>query len=159
MRTKGTAAELQKRRELAVQRVKDGYRVADVAAFLGVDRASVNKWVSAERKHGTEGLKAKPAKGRHRKLSPRQERTVLSWFTQSACRFGFFTELWTAPRVAWLIKKKWNIDFHPRYLNHWLAQRHITPQKPARVARERNSAEIGRWVRQEWPRIQKKRAI
>jgi hypothetical protein len=79
--------------------------------------------VRAERKRGAEGSKAKLAKGRHRKLSPRQERTVLSWFTQSARRFGFFTELRTAPRVASLIKKKWNIDFHPRYLNHWLAQR------------------------------------
>jgi transposase len=158
MRTKGTATELQKRRELAVQRVKDGYRVADVAAFLGVDVSSVNKWVSAERMLGAEGLKAKPAKGRHRKLSPRQEHTVLSWFTQSARRFGFLTELWTAPRVAALIKKRWNIDFHPRYLNHWLAQRHITPQKPARVARERNQKEIDRWTREEWPRIQKTHA-
>jgi transposase len=49
MRTKGTAAELQQRRELAVRRVKDGYRVTDVAALLDVDRSSINKWVRAER--------------------------------------------------------------------------------------------------------------
>ena len=158
MRPHGSAEELQRRRELAVRRVKDGQRAADVAAVLEVHVKSVRRWVRAERKGGADGLKAKPSPGRHRKLTARQERTVLSWFAKSARSFGFPTELWTAPRVARLIKKKWNIDFHPRYLNHWLAQRHITPQKPVRVARERNQQEIDRWVREDWPRIQKTHA-
>jgi transposase len=57
--------------------------------------------------------------------------------------------------VAELILRKFRKKFHTRYLNQWLAQRHITPQKPSRQARERNEREIRRWVREEWPRIKK----
>ena len=48
MRTKGTAAELEARRRLAVQRVGEGWRRADVAAFLGVHPETVAGWVRAD---------------------------------------------------------------------------------------------------------------
>jgi transposase len=80
---------------------------------------------------------------------------VLRWFRRSPTEFGFRTELWTAPRVAALIQKKFRVKFHPRYINQWLADRRITPQKPERQARERNDREVCRWLREEWPRIKK----
>ncbi len=156
MRTPGSASELERQRYLAVAAVKSGYDVADVAIIFKVHTRTLYKWLQADRKSGAAGLKAKPAKGRRRKLSPKQERTVLSWFTQDPRSFGFRTELWTAPRVRQLIHQKWGIAFHERYLNHWLAIRHITPQKPERQARERDPKKIAHWLSEDWPRIQKK---
>jgi transposase len=141
---------------MAVDAVKSGHRAADVAAILKVHPDTVRKWVRAERTKGPDALKAEPAKGRHRKLTPARERTVLSWFTRSPTEFGFNSELWTAPRVCELIKRRWGIRFHPRYLNHWLAVRRITPQKPERQARERDPKKVEQWLRDDWPRIQKK---
>ena len=69
--------------------------------------------------------------------------------------FGFSTELWTAPRVAELIRRKFRKTFHPHYVNQWLAERRITSQKPERQARERDEREVRRWLREEWPRIKK----
>jgi transposase len=157
MRSKGTAAELEARRRLAVQRVREGWAQKDVAAFLGVHPVTVAKWVARHRADEDHGLKAKPTPGRPQFLPPTQERKVLGWLTQSPTRHGFDTDLWTARRVAELIHKKFGVRFHPNYLREWLTKRDYTPQKPARRARQRNPAAIARWVAEDWPRIQKRR--
>lgn len=154
MRTPGTAAELERRRFLAIQRLKDGYSAQEVADFLGVHLRTVRFWKAAYKRSPLHGLKAKPPPGRPRKLTGRQERTVLTWFLKSPKSFGFPTELWTARRVVQVIKRKWGIDFNPRYLNAWLAARAITPQKPQRVAREADRDAIERWRTHDWPRLQ-----
>jgi transposase len=91
-------------------------------------------------------------------LTRSQESQVLRWFLKSATNFGFPNELWTAPRVAQVIRRKWKISFHPRYLNQWLAERRITPQKPMRQPRERDEAAIKHWVRYRWPSLKNARA-
>lgn len=158
MRTPGTAAELERRRYLAVQRLRDGYTAPEVADFLGVHLRTVRSWSAAHARDPRTGLKAKPPPGRPRKLTASQERTVLTWFLKSPKSFGFVTELWTARRVAQVIHRKWGVTFNPRYLNHWLAARAITPQKPQRVPREADRDAIDRWRAHDWPRLQNGRA-
>src|ERR671937_137992 len=101
MRTKGSAAELERRRKLAVQRVHDGYPATEVARFLGVHLRTVRWWLAAARED---------------------------------------------PRLAHLIQKRFGVHFHPRYVNAWLRQRGITPQKPQRQPRERDPEAIDRWL-------------
>jgi transposase len=155
MRPHGTGSELERRRRLAVSRVRSGYTQQEVAVFLGVHPRSVQRWMRAYREDGVRGLKAKPVPGRPPTLSIRQERAVLQWFRKSPRDFGFPTELWTGRRVSELIQRKFHKRFHPRYVNQWLAERRITSQKPERQARERNEREVRRWLREEWPRIKK----
>jgi len=157
MRSKGTAAELEARRVTAVRRVNEGWAQKDVAAFLGVHPVTVAKWVARHRDAGDDGLKAKPTPGRPRFLTADQERKVLAWLAESPTVHGFDTDLWTARRVAELIRKKFGVQFHPNYLRQWLSKRNYTPQKPARRARQRDQAAIDRWVAEDWPRIQKRR--
>ena len=95
--------------------------------------------------------------GGPRKLTRTQERQVLGSFRRSPKSFGFPTEQRTATRVGQVIYRKWRIRFHRRYLNQWLAERRITPQKPRFQAREQNEAEVRRWLREEWLRIEKSR--
>jgi transposase len=104
-------------------------------------------------------LKAKPHPGRPPRLSASQERQVLQWFRRSPREFGFPTDLWSAPRVTGLIQRKFGKEFHPHYINQWLAERRVTPQKPERQARERNDREVRRWLRKEWPRIKKSPSV
>jgi transposase len=158
MRSKGTAAELEARRIAAVRRVEEGWAQKDVAAFLGVHPVTVAKWVARHRADQNDGLKAKPTPGRPRFLTGAQERKVLGWLNESPTRHGFRTELWTARRVAELIVRKFGVRFHPNYLREWLSKRNYTPQKPTRRARQRDQAAIDRWVAEDWPRIQKRRA-
>jgi transposase len=156
MRSKGTAAELEARRRMAVRRVDEGWAQKDVAAFFGVHPVTVAKWVARYRAGGADGLKATPTPGRPRFLTAAQERKVLGWLAEPPTEHGFRTDLWTARRVAERILQTFGVRFHPNYLRAWLADRGYTPQKPARRARQRDRAAIDRWVAEDWPRIQKR---
>jgi transposase len=95
--------------------------------------------------------------GRPRKLTTTQEKIVLRWLRDNPLEHGFATELWSAPRLAQLIQQEFGIHFNPRWLSAWLRDRGFTPQKPERVPRKRDPAEITEWLRTDWPRIKKKR--
>ena len=157
MRTKGTAAELEARRRLAVQRVAGGWTRKDVAAFLGVHPETVAEWVRAHEAGGDAALAAKPHPGRKPFLSPAQERTVLGWLADPPTTHGFRTDLWTARRVAQLVEARLGVAFHPHYLREWLTKRNYTPQKPARRPKQRDPAAVDRWVKEDWPRLKKTR--
>lgn len=135
---------MEARRRLAVQRVSEGWRRADVAAFLGVHPETVAEWVRAYRAGGDAALAAKPHPGRMPFLTPDQEKQVLGWLADKPTAHGFRTDLWTARRVAELIRKRFGVTFHPHYLREWLTKRNYSPQKPARRARPRDQAAIDR---------------
>ena len=121
--SRGTAAEREARRRLAVQRVTDGWTQQQVAAFLGVSARAVGMWVAAHRGRGDAGLAGKPHPGRKPFLTPAQEKRVLGWLSDKPTAHGFPTDLWTARRVAHLIRTKLAVAFHPGYLREWLARR------------------------------------
>ena len=158
MRTPGSPAVLEYRRRLAVERVRDGYSTQEVADFLGVDPSSVRRWVAASRKPGASGLAARPVPGRPSKLSSTQEKIIRRWLTESPTEHGFPTDLWSAPRLARLIREELGVTLHPGYLSAWLRQRGYTPQKPRRKAREHDDAAVAGWLARDWPRIKKRPA-
>ena len=158
MRPHGTPIELERRRRLAVERVRSGYSAQEVAEFLGTSDRAVRGWVAAFRDGGDEGLCARPAPGRPPKLTDDQQAIVLGWLDRAPTELGFPTDLWTAARIGQLIHRRWGIEFNHRYLADWLRRRDRTPQKPRRVPRERDPQAIAAWARDEWPRIQKTRA-
>ena len=157
MRTEGSAAEFQRRRVLAVQRVVEGHSPDEVADILGMSVRSVQRWVQSYRLLGLEGLMSKSVPGRPRKLTPTQEKIALRWLKDSPTEHGFDTELWTAARLAELIRDEWDVALNRRYLSHWLAVRGYSPQRPQRVPRERSPQAIAAWLDAEWTRIKKKR--
>lgn len=52
--------------------------------------------------------------------------------------------------------RRGRVAYHPNNLREWLSKRKMTPQKPARRAQERDIHEIGRWLAEDWPAIQKR---
>jgi transposase len=106
------------------------------------------------RQSGERALAAKPHPGRSPKLPRQQQGLVLGWLRKNPRSFGFATELWTGRRVAQVIKRKFGVSYHPRYINEWLTGHNFSPQKPQKQARERNEQLIQHWLRHDWPRIQ-----
>jgi transposase len=151
-----TAAGKEARRRLAVQRVEGGWSQKDVAEFLGVHPVTVGKWVRAHRADPDAGLAGRPHPGRTPFLTPAQEKKVLGWLAEKPTRHGFPTDLWTARRVADLIRTKFRVEFHPGYLREWMSKRDLSPQKPARRSKERNPEAVRTWLAGEWPSIQKR---
>ena len=158
MRPPGTAAELERRRRLALSHLLNGHSVPTIAEMLGVSERAVYSWQALSRRHGPEGVNAQPPPPRPTKLSAAQARQELTWFRKSPKSFGFATDLWTGRRVTEVIRRKWGIEFNWRYFLGWLKDRGITPQKPQRRAREADRDAIEKWRSHDWPRLQNGRA-
>jgi transposase len=139
---------------LAVQRVQDGYSVAEVARFLGVAERSIYRWLARVRDHGERvGLKPKPHFGPKPRLNIEQDIDILTYLETRPTCHGFATDVWTAPRVAEIIERRFGIKYHPRYVNQWLRERGVTPQRPTRKAREQDPQVVDRWLSQDWPSL------
>jgi len=156
MRSPGSSDELERRRQLAVQRVLEGYPIEEVADFLGVHRTTVSRWVAAFRAQGAPGLAARAVTGRPPKLTSTQEKIIRRWLADKPTEHGFATDLWTGPRVAHMIRQEFGVALNPKYMTVWLRRRGFTPQKPRRVPRQREPEVIAAWLASDWPRIKKK---
>src|SRR6187401_2574761 len=151
-RTTGTTEELERRRKRAVQAVTDGESRMTVAKVLGVHYKTVARWVRAARTPG--GLDAKPPRRTKPGLSDADLRKLAGLLAKGAKAHGWHNELWTAARVARLIERTFDIDYHPEHVRKVLKRRlGWTSQKPRRKARERDDKEVARWVGDEFPRI------
>jgi len=158
MRPKGSAEELERRRRRAVHLLDQDESPTLIARFLGCSRSSVYRWEKMAR-DGPCGLEAKPHPGRRRRLSDEQLQELEALLKQGAPAHGWTTDLWTARRVAKLIRRHFGVKYDPDHVRRMLKKRlGWTSQKPARRARERDEAEIERWKREELPRIKKRRA-
>jgi len=148
----GTSDELERRRKRAVQAVSDGEPRKTVAKVLGVHIKTVSRWVRAARQPG--GLNAKPQPGPAPGLTDADLRRLQSLLSKGAKAHGWHNQLWTAARVARLIERHFDIQYHPEHVRKILKRRlGWTSQKPRRKARERNDKEVARWVGDEFPRI------
>ena len=74
-------ATLETIRLMAVERVRDGERPSSVIASFGFNRTTIYRWLEAASKPGVglSALRSRPATGRPRSLTPRQEQQVFRW--------------------------------------------------------------------------------
>jgi transposase len=151
-RPTGTADELERRRERAVQAVAGGESRKTVAKVLGVHYKTVARWVRQASKPG--GVAAKAPYCPEPGLSDADLQKLEALLLKGAKAHGWHNELWTAARVARLIEREFDLDYHPEHVRKILKRRlGWTSQKPRRRARERNDKEVARWVGDEFPRI------
>jgi transposase len=100
------------------------------------------------------GLCSHPVPGRPRLLSEEQLKQLERLLLEGAKVHGWCNQLWTAARVAVLIRRHFGIDYHPEHVRKLLKERlGWTSQKPQKRARERNDKEVERWIAKDWPRI------
>lgn len=158
MRPVGKGKQLEQRRRRAIALLEEGRAPVEVARLVGVDRRSLRRWNAAYRKQGAQGLAARAVPGRRSKLGIRQRQQVEKLLLRGAAASGFESDLWTCPRVAQVIKRRFGISYHVDHIGRLLRSLGWTPQRPTRRAMERDEQAIQRWVKQQWPRIKKKPA-
>jgi putative transposase len=96
--------------------------------------------------------------GRPRKLTAAQRARLEKALLRGALAYGFPTDLWTCPRVADLIERRFRVEYHVDHVGRLLHGIGWSPQKPERRARERDEEAIRTWVKTVWPRVKKKPA-
>jgi transposase len=146
-------------RHRAVQAVLDGMRQIEVANVFAITRQAVGKWLTAYRKGGKSSLAV-------RKRGPKLPRTKLEgWQAATVCNYirdrhpeqlklPFY--LWTSDAVRLLIFRKFGIKLSGRSVRRYLKRWNFTPQKPKRVAYERNPEAVKRWLSEEYPAIRQR---
>lgn len=155
MRTRGTAAELEVRRQIAARLFREDITLADVARCVGASISSVKRWRRAWQRGGVAALAARPQHVPRCRLSDAQKAQLVDVLLRGPLAAGCFTDLWTCARVAQVIHKKFGVTYHADHVGRLLHALGFTPQKPRRKARERDEEAIERWRRVDWPRIKK----
>src|ERR1035437_5725298 len=85
-------------RLMAVERVRAGEGASSVISSYGFNRTTIYKWIKAASKPGAglKALRSKPATGRPRTLTPRQQQQVFGWVNGKDPRtYGLDFGLWT----------------------------------------------------------------
>ena len=148
----GTPAELERRRCHAVELVQQGESPSVVARILGVHETSVHRWRRMARTEG--GLHARPLPGPSPRLGDGQLQQLEQLLLQGAQQHGWPNNLWTADRVAAMIRRHFAIDYHPEHVRKILKQRlRWSSQKPQLRAKEQNDKEVERWLDDDFDRI------
>jgi len=143
-------------RLMAVERVREGELASAVIASYGFNRTTIYKWLMAASTPnvGLHALRSRPAPGRPRSLTPRQEHQVFRWINGKDPRqYGLDFGLWTRSVVAELIERKFGIRLGLTAVGELLAKLNLTPQKPLQRAYQRDPQAIERWRRETYPAI------
>ena len=132
-----------------------GKSQAEVARALNVSRQSASVWYQQWKAKGRDGFKAAGRAGRKPRITPEQLAEVERRLIEGPKSHGYSTDLWTLPRIAKVIEEVTGVRYHPGHVWKMLKSMSWSCQKPARVAAERDEAEIARWLKKAWPKVKK----
>lgn len=143
-------------RRKAVTLARAGFSALAIGRMLAVSSRTVRRWKARFRKLGSTGLRTRPRPGRPSRLSPPQRRDLARRLVRGAIAHGFSTDLWTCPRIAKLIRRRYGVRYHVDHLPHLLKRLGFSVQRPERTARERDEKAIRTWIERDWPRLKKR---
>jgi transposase len=157
MRPKGSAAELERRRRRAVELLRQGKGVREVARMVVASPGSVTVWRQTVERQGKAGLAAKPHPGRPPSLDGAQVARLLRWLAQGATAHGYVNRQWTLKRIAKLIHDRLGVTYDPSGVWHLLRRSRWSCQMPEQRARERDPQAVAHFRAVTWPRLKKSR--
>jgi transposase len=146
-------------RSLVVRAVIDlGLSQVDASRYYGVSPHTISEWVSRYREQGEDALEVQPQgrpQGAGRALSPDQEHEIRTLVVDSTPQEQqIASATWTWQAVAELIVSRLGIELTLQGVGKYLHRWGLTPQKPARQAREQDPEEVREFVEQTLPAVQ-----
>jgi len=132
-----------------------GWSQQAIAEALGVTAGAVSQWMRRGREGGVDALKRRLAPGPTPKLTDEQRAQVPVLLAQGAEAFGFRGDVWTAKRVATVIRREFGVSYHPNHVGKLLRALGWSVQKPIERASQRNEAAIEAWRTERWPALKK----
>lgn len=146
---------MKQRRVKGARMLLQGEKPAQVARELGVSRQSVMRWQRALADGGIDRLAQVGRRGARFRLSPKQLQELAGRLKQGSMAAGYETEMWTLPRVAALIEERFGERLAISSVWNTLRRMGFSPQRPSKLARERNEPAIKRWKAKRWPALKK----
>jgi len=140
-------------RLLAVRAVVDlEMSQVDAATYYGVSPNAISQWVSLYHDQGEAGLGVNPQgrpMGSGRVLSPEQEDEIRRVVVESTpTEQNLPSGTWTRQAIAELIERRLGVALTLQGVGKYLRRWGLTPQKPARQAREQDPEEVRGFIEQ-----------
>ena len=155
MRPRGSAELLEERRRRALALLDEGFSLNEVGRRMGCSPSSVMRWRNARRRGGLKALKVRFSPGRPKKLGAAQRQALVRMLVKGAMAHGYATQLWTTGRIADVTWKRFRVRYHPDHVGRLMHSLGWSHQKPSKRALERDEKSIGRFLREDWPRVRK----
>ena len=156
MRPQGTAQQLQKRRERAIELLQSGKTLSATARAVGAAPSSVLRWQRAFGLYGPEGLIAKPIPGRPSRVKAAQMRKLVRLLLQGAVSGWLQNRFMDVNAYCQIDRKHFGVTYHPGHVWKLLRKLGWSCQKPERRALQRAETAIAHWKRYVWPQIKRR---
>jgi transposase len=141
----------------------DGKSVGEVARTLDLGEQTVRDWLHAFLFQGLESLYYRASTGRPTKLTPSQRRELKALVLEGPEAAGYTSACWTSAMITDLIRLRFKVSYHPRYVCQLLSTLDLSYQKAKFTADHLNEHEAILWLEETWPLIlkqaQEKQAI
>jgi len=142
---------------IAANMFERGKRTREIADAVAAARSTVREWRRDYLAGGRAALASVRPTGRPRKLTEEQRVELRSLLAGEPAEHGYAgAYLWTTKLIARLIKDRFDVEHHHDHVGVILHELGITPQVPARRAKERDEAKIAQWRDEFWPALLKK---
>ncbi len=137
----------------AIKLYKSKVEVKVIAESFGVTLQAVYTWIKRFHQDGMRSLKSTKAEGVDPRLNEKQFKELIKCLRRPATKFGYSTDLWSGPRVRHFIKKRFNVEYHPKHMPRFLKRIGLYLKKPERRALEQDPKEVREWKKRRLPEI------
>ncbi|MGR3937537.1 winged helix-turn-helix domain-containing protein [Streptomyces sp. BRA346] len=157
----GLTAKQRARREQvrfqAAELFAQGVAPPQVARRLRVSRKSAYAWHARWREAGVQALRSKGPSGRPSRMKPDWRDWLAAELEKGPAAHGWVEDQrWTLARVATVIARRFHVRFSPAQTWRILRQMGFTVQVPARRAAERDEEAVATWIKETWPRVERR---
>jgi transposase len=147
------------RRRQAFRMLKTGYSKEEIASLVEVHISTIYDWINRQdvlKEHNYSGLKrGNPTNQRY--LSQKQEKEILQAIkTSTPNDHGVEYYLWSRKAIGEFLSKKFNVSLVPQGISKYTKRWGLSSQRPSKEAYEQDSDKINNWLKNEYPKIQKR---
>jgi len=147
----------------AVKLRKKGVSVSTIAESFGVTTEAVYVWLKKARTRGLHSLRSSKAAGPEPALTPKQFAELVECLRHPATELDYATDLWSGPRIAHLVKHRFEVTYHPKHMPRFLRRLGLVLKFPERRALEQDPEKVRWWKEERLPQLldyaRKRRAL
>jgi transposase len=137
--------------------VNEGKSLEETAQILEVARSTVQNWIARYRSRGVTALLFEgPHLGKMPRLSLDQKRQLAELIRKGPEAAGLDTGVWTAPIVADLVKRRFQVSYSYSQIRRILHELGFSLQYPRQILSKADKKRQATWKDEELPAIKKK---
>jgi transposase len=143
------------KRARAVLAYVAGGSIADIGLELDADPSTVSRWVAAYALHGIPALSAAKPPGALPKLSEQQLQELGQLVQDGPVAAGFDCGVWTGRLVGELIRRRFDVEYHWKYVPELLHKLGFSVQRPRKRLSRADLQAQEFWLRKTLPALKK----